>query len=231
MKQLLYHLFFAVILVACNAKGNDAESNAEMDSVVTSHDSVATAQHHRTAPPVVINYAYSRPQTEPIDSSNVKFLSWFQSGYSFKDTIVDGITITYRCLESTSPEDYIYHYTCKSKNVYGEPISETTIIYGYRASIIWGTSDKNIAHKDTTLITQDLIADALAVKGEWRKKFMLSNLRFKEVRNDSIIFDLRYFWPDTDILFDLELKFDKETRGRSMTIEDITDPSYYDFDS
>ena len=92
---------------------------------------------------------------------------------------------------------------------------------------MWGKSDRSKSYSDTLLITRKLLADVLIQMGifeeERTKYFELSDLNFKEMRNDSLIFNLKFIKPDGDILYGLELKFDKDSRDKTFTITDITD--------
>lgn len=227
MKRLLYYLLFAVILSACNAKGNHAGSSTETDSTGIIQDSAKKEHQVRAIPPVIINYTHSRQKTEPIDTCNVRFDS-DSYRHVYEDTVIDGIAVKYICTETLDPEDYIFSDVVhRETNVYGDTVDVPLIMYGVKASIMWEKTTRNGSRKDTLLITRDLIAESLSKMGFFDKNdtklFGLSDLRFKEVRNDSMVFNLKFGWPATDYLYELELKFDKDSLGKSFTIKDIYD--------
>lgn len=223
MKPLFYFVLFAAILVACNSKGNRAASDNRCDSTVAIADSATKVI--KAIPPVIINYTYSRAKTEPVDTCNVVFCR-YSDGCTYKDTVINNISVKYICTETTDPEDYMFR-EYMSTNIYGEVVTVKTVIYGNKASIMWSKSEGNSIKKDTLLITRAMMAETLSQMGIFDKKytkdFGLADLRFQEVRNDSIIFRMRFGKPDSDVLYELELKFDENSLGKSFTVADITD--------
>lgn len=225
MKNLLYYLSIVFMLIACNVKEHRDGINNHGESSSTADSSTAKSQI-KILQPITVNYNYSRAQTDPLDTCIVSF-SRYDFGHTLVDTLLDGIPLRYNCIETQYPEDYIFSGISRETNVYGEFEPITLIAYGNRASIMWGKSDRSKSYSDTLLITRKLLADVLIQMGifeeERTKYFELSDLNFKEMRNDSLIFNLKFIKPDGDILYGLELKFDKDSRDKTFTITDITD--------
>ena len=150
---------------------------------------------------------------------NIRFYSspW---GNTQGDTVIDGLAIAYNCAQTTYPEDFIRRQS-ERLNEYGEWVKEEVIIYGNRASIRF--RPLNTAQTDTVLITRQMLVNALGRNDKsWRNDlYVLSHLKLKGVRNDSIIFILPFFMDDTDVGGPIELKFAKTNPANSMTIEEL----------
>ena len=153
------------------------------------------------------------------DNLNIRFYSspW---GNTQGDTVIDGLAIAYNCVQTTYPEDFIKRQS-ERLNEYGEWVKEEVIIYGNRASIRFRSL--NTDKTDTVLITRQMLVNALGRNDKsWRNDlYVLSHLKLKGVRNDSIIFILPFFMDDTDVGGPIELKFAKTNPARSMTIEEL----------